>query len=266
MALRAAALHDERGRGPGDDAAAAPPHGRPDPLRGLEALPPGPPGDRADVRRGERRAGAHVARARDACDDRRVSARRPSKDPQDWIDAALAAVEEGGLAAVAVEPLARRLGVTKGSFYHHFADRPALLRAMLAAWEDRFVRAQQVEFDAIPDPRERLHRLLHLAYVDLRPTVIVRLLAAVDDPDVAQALARAAEVRIGMLERTFRQLGLPPARARHRAAATYGAYLGLAQLRTQVPDLFDSPRALRAHVRDLEAALLHDLPDPAAAS
>jgi len=181
------------------------------------------------------------------------------KDPTDWVDAALQAVEEGGLPAVAVEPLARRLGVTKGSFYHHFADRRALVRATLAEWEARFVRAQVETFGAIDDPRERLHGLLRLAYLDLQPTVIVRLLAAADDPDVAAALTRAAEARVGLLQRTFRELGLTPAVARHRAAATYGAYLGLAQLRTQVPDLFDDPRKLRAHVRDLEAALLHDL-------
>ncbi len=181
------------------------------------------------------------------------------KEPADWVEAALSAIEEGGLAAVAVEPLARRLGVTKGSFYHHFADRPALVRATLAAWEVRFVQAQVDQFGAIADPRERLHRLMRLAYLELRPTVIVRLLAAVDEPEVANALARAADARIGLLQQTFRELGLTPAVARHRAAAAYGAYLGLAQLRTQMPDLFDSPRTLQAHVRDLEAALLHDV-------
>jgi AcrR family transcriptional regulator len=46
---------------------------------------------------------------------------------QDWIDAALEALETGGVPAVAVEPLASRLGVTKGSFYWHFKDRNELL-------------------------------------------------------------------------------------------------------------------------------------------
>src|SRR5262249_59889731 len=43
---------------------------------------------------------------------------------QAWVDAALEALGEGGLASVAVVPLAERLGATKGSFYWHFRNRP----------------------------------------------------------------------------------------------------------------------------------------------
>ena len=52
----------------------------------------------------------------------------------DWIRAALDAIAAGGLAAVAVEPLARSLGVTKGSFYAHFSNRDELIEAALEAW------------------------------------------------------------------------------------------------------------------------------------
>jgi AcrR family transcriptional regulator len=53
----------------------------------------------------------------------------------DWIGAAAAALAEGGLDAVRVEALARDLGMTKGSFYWHFADRAALLETLLEQWE-----------------------------------------------------------------------------------------------------------------------------------
>jgi len=56
------------------------------------------------------------------------------------VDAALAAIAEGGLAAVAVVPLAERLGATKGSFYWHFPSREALVEAALAAWDHPTVR------------------------------------------------------------------------------------------------------------------------------
>lgn len=45
------------------------------------------------------------------------------------------ALAAGGPDAVRVEPLAQTLGVTKGSFYWHFADRPALLEEILDEWE-----------------------------------------------------------------------------------------------------------------------------------
>jgi len=53
----------------------------------------------------------------------------------DWARAALELIAEQGVAAVAVEPLARRLGVTKGSFYWHFRSRDALLQAAIERWE-----------------------------------------------------------------------------------------------------------------------------------
>src|SRR3954447_10135934 len=78
----------------------------------------------------------------------------------DWETAALDALADSGLAGVAIEPLARRLGVTKGSFYWHFADREALLVAALARWEtghtDRIIDAAE----DVSDPRERLRRLI----------------------------------------------------------------------------------------------------------
>lgn len=52
-----------------------------------------------------------------------------------WVDAGLRALAAGGPKAVRVEALAKDLGVTKGGFYGFFADREALLEAMLDTWE-----------------------------------------------------------------------------------------------------------------------------------
>src|SRR5262245_7462490 len=54
----------------------------------------------------------------------------------DWLRAARLALRRRGPDAVRVEPLARALGVTKGSFYWHFRDRSDLLEALLKEWED----------------------------------------------------------------------------------------------------------------------------------
>ena len=52
-----------------------------------------------------------------------------------WIEEGLRALAAGGPDAVRVEGLAQALGVTKGGFYGHFADRTALLAEMLDTWE-----------------------------------------------------------------------------------------------------------------------------------
>lgn len=188
---------------------------------------------------------------------------RPTQTtPQQWVQAALEEIEAAGVAALTVASVARRLGVTKGGFYHHFSDRRALLRAALELWEERFVDDLTTHFYEITDPRQRLHALLHYASVELEPTVIVRLMAADADRDVAAALARAADGRLELLGTTFRELGLSRAAAAHRAVLAYSAYLGLAELRSHTPASLATPARVRAYLRDVEAALLHDARSP----
>ena len=64
-----------------------------------------------------------------------TTARRPRLTPDDWLAAGFAALSEAGPGALGAEPLARRLGTTKGSFYWHFADVPAYSTALLARWQ-----------------------------------------------------------------------------------------------------------------------------------
>jgi len=62
---------------------------------------------------------------------------RQNLTADDWAAAALEAMASSGIEAVAVEPLARSLGVTKGSFYWHFPNREALMRRALELWSVR---------------------------------------------------------------------------------------------------------------------------------
>ena len=169
---------------------------------------------------------------------------------RDWVACALFAIAEGGTAAVAVEPLAARLGATKGSFYWHFADREALIAEALATWEREATDEPIAEVEAITDPVERLRRLL--AYVmesDEEGQADVGLLASSYDPVVHPVFVRVQAKRFAFLERCFRDLGLPPAAARHRARLAYGAFLGWFEQRRAAPDKPPSRRELAAYQR-----------------
>ncbi len=83
----------------------------------------------------------------------------PVRTPRtSWIDAGLRALAAGGPEAVRVEALAQAIGVTKGGFYHHFADRDELLTSVLDAWElrstdDVIERVEREGGDAIAKAR-----------------------------------------------------------------------------------------------------------------
>jgi len=145
-------------------------------------------------------------------------------EADDWERAALQAISDGGLAAVAVEPLARRLGVTKGSFYAHFSNRDELVVAALRRWEQLHVDSFAAVADRFPDPAKRLRALIELATSAAHGhghTVISRLLLESDDARVRAAVRRITELRLAHLDATFRELGATRRTAGHRATIAY---------------------------------------------
>ncbi|MFH8407496.1 TetR/AcrR family transcriptional regulator [Streptomyces sp. NPDC018019] len=166
---------------------------------------------------------------------RRGGARR-RLTAQDWAEAALAAIGEGGLAAVAVEPIAARLGATKGSFYWHFANREALIDAALERWEQLHTEVVIKELAAEADPEWRLRALFAYATAAAAEDPLeVALLATAADPRVAAALRRVTDRRVGHVAGLFAALGFPEAEAHRRGLLAYTAYLGHTQLNHAVP-------------------------------
>ena len=168
-----------------------------------------------------------------------VPAKKADKAPRlsanDWAQGALDVIAEQGVSAVAVEPLARRLGVTKGSFYWHFPSRDALLRAALERWEQRELEEVFAQLEGIQDPRIRLEQLFRLVGTQTASHAIYsELLKAMDHAAVQPVMQRVSARRMDWLTLAYRQVGLPRAEAQHRARLTYAAYVGFLQLSLQL--------------------------------
>lgn len=151
-----------------------------------------------------------------------------------WLSAGLEALRKGGVGAVRVERLAGDVGVTKGSFYHHFRDRGALLDAVIGYWSSEMTDA---EFERIQTLRGGLAaRLVALAEDVLekgmgRYDAAIRAWARMDRKKVAAAVAQVDRRRIKALAGFFEEGGFPPAEARTRARTFYTFLLGEPQVR-----------------------------------
>jgi AcrR family transcriptional regulator len=182
--------------------------------------------------------------------------RRLSRD--DWIAAALAAVADGGLAAVSVEPLAARLGATKGSFYWHFANRDALLEAAIGRWEKETTTDVAAEITAARDAPASQFRRLVAGVIERaeQDRVGPALLASAAHPVVAAALERVTAARLTLTATVFERLGFAPAEASRRALLAYSAYLGHGQLFHSTPGVLPATKAgRRAYLDDVIRAL-----------
>jgi AcrR family transcriptional regulator len=189
--------------------------------------------------------------------------KRESLTASDWTEAALVALARGGLAAVAVEPLAKELGATKGSFYWHFADRNELLAATLELWERRDTDRVIGAIDQTDDVATRLRNLLRVAFTYAPQgsagslgTVELALQASAAHPLVAPVLSRVTKRRLAFLTSLYVELGLSPARARDRGLLAYTSFLGHAQLAHATPELLPRGRAFAAHVDRVTETLM----------
>ncbi len=119
----------------------------------------------------------------------------------------MSAMADGGLAAVHIEGLAQRLGVTKGSFYWHYDGRDDLIAAALERWcEDALeVLARVAQW---PQPHDRLRELARQSVGEWDSIrVEVALAGVVDDERVTRFLERVTERRIALLRETFAMFG-----------------------------------------------------------
>ena len=156
----------------------------------------------------------------------------------DWIGAALDALARDGLRAVAVEPLAERLGATKGSFYGHFRDRNALLEASVTQWERTATDEVLAALEPIADPHER-QRATAAAFAGSERDIqiFLVLLWNADHPVIGPAVDRVLSKRMAFSQRFREEAGHSPEQARASMLYSYSLYLGVLMLRRAAPGM-----------------------------
>ncbi|MBA2402968.1 MAG: TetR/AcrR family transcriptional regulator [Bradyrhizobium sp.] len=147
---------------------------------------------------------------------------------KDWLDEGLKTLAKSGFTALKAEPLAKAMGVSRGSFYWHFADIGAYHAAILKRWRE--IAAEQIiaGVEAASGGENPLEVLLRRVFGE-RLTIenAVRTWASVD-PAARAAVQAIDRRRLSYVEGLLTQSGLPAEVARARAQILYWAFLGFA--------------------------------------
>ncbi len=132
--------------------------------------------------------------------------KRQRLSPESWIEAGLASLIAEGPTALAAEPLARKLGATKGSFYWHFKDVPEFQSAVVRKWQ---TTAFAEVVDALEGKGTAEQRLRRFGKSVLSNTHDPAMRAwARADKDVAKAIAQVDAERLKYLNNLLSHMGV----------------------------------------------------------
>ena len=138
---------------------------------------------------------------------------------EDWLIAAIQTLFESGIGSISIAQLANTLGVTRGSFYHHFCDREDLLRAMLNQCVNSWTIGVREEIIALElPPGEALGALIHSIRKNKAAVYDAPFRAwALHDPLAMTVLERVDTFRLAYIKSRFEAAGFEGIDAENRA-------------------------------------------------
>jgi AcrR family transcriptional regulator len=144
-----------------------------------------------------------------------------------YCEAGLELLAEGGHGSLTITALCDRLGVTKGSFYHHFVDMAEYVGLLLEHWEAEHATRLITLSESVTDPEERFDLLQGIA-VGLPHEAEAAIRAwSWNSEVVAAAQERVDEARLAHLTRAGVDAGLQPARAKRMAKISLSVLVGM---------------------------------------
>jgi AcrR family transcriptional regulator len=170
---------------------------------------------------------------------------------EDFYAAALTELAHHGFVSVTAARLCQQLGVTRGSFYHHFTSFEDFINGLMSYWQNTYTddlvaQARNVQGSLMRQLRSQVQlaaSLPHTAEVALRAWATV-------NADIHAALHQVDERRVDGLSQSLEQFGLTSSSARKYARLSLAALIG-AQM-TQQP-------LTEEHLADMFAILQRDI-------
>lgn len=154
---------------------------------------------------------------------------------RDWLMAGLHLLAEQGAAALTIETLTTALGVTKGSFYHHFRSFADYKTSVLSFFEQESTLDVIAQIEQDTSAARRLVRLFDVA-TGSTPLLEIAVRAwARQDAEVRAVQARIDAQRMQYVAQLCVELVTDPAQAERMSQLAYVILIGSTQLEPPLP-------------------------------
>ncbi|MDT3382023.1 TetR/AcrR family transcriptional regulator [Labrys portucalensis] len=182
-----------------------------------------------------------------------------------WLEAAYELLLESGVSTVKILPLAKKLGLSRTSFYWFFKDREELLGALIARWRDKntgnLVKQAQAYAESIAEAMLNVNDCwIDKSLFDAQFEFAVRSWA-LESSDILAEVRTADQIRLEALAQMFTRFGYTAITADVRARTTYLTQIGYISMQTQedvgvrmkrIPEYVEIFTGVRPEQRELD--------------
>jgi|TARA_R110000803_G_scaffold30755_2_gene69102 AcrR family transcriptional regulator len=156
--------------------------------------------------------------------------------PDVWLNAAYDALLETGVDGVKIQPLAKRLNLSRTSFYWFFKDRKELLDALITQWREKNTGNLIKQTEAFAETVTEA--MLNVIDCWLKPELFDAKFEfairgwSVRSPALLKEIQSADEQRLDALKQMFMRFGQNERLADTRARTTYLVQIGYISMQT----------------------------------
>ncbi|MEX0405947.1 TetR/AcrR family transcriptional regulator [Aquibium sp. LZ166] len=154
-----------------------------------------------------------------------------------WLEAAYEALLESGVDAVKIMPLAKKLNLSRTSFYWFFRDREELLATLVSRWREKntgnLVGRTEAYAETVAEAMLNVFDCwLDGDLFDSKLEFAIRSWA-LQSPETLAEIQQADQLRIDALTKMFVRFGQDEARADVRARTIYLVQIGYISMQTK---------------------------------
>lgn len=145
---------------------------------------------------------------------------------QDWLKQGLKTLGSQGLPGLTIDNLAGKMGLTKGSFYHHFKNGHDFEDQLVAFWAEQYLSTASAPPLEAGDPLALLDTIMAESFAPATEPEIAIRAWAYQDERVRAHVERVDAVRRLFLQKVFEQLNADPAQASRMADMLFSILIG----------------------------------------
>ncbi|MCJ7625721.1 MAG: TetR/AcrR family transcriptional regulator [Anaerolineaceae bacterium] len=157
------------------------------------------------------------------------------KNKQDWLETGMMILGQAGINGLTIERMTMEMGVTKGSFYHHFKNAQVFEEQLIAYWANQYLSTSAETPGSSVELLALLDTIMEGTFGSItEPEVAIRFWAYRDE-NVRSHVEGVDAVRLGFVRKVFRSMVRDETQAQMMADMLFAMMIGSIMALPRIP-------------------------------